>query len=86
VAESGYPGYEATNWYAYMAPAGTPKEILARLHRELVQALGAPDVHEQLAKQGVEAQPGTPEELATYIKREHETWGRVVREAKIQAN
>lgn len=86
VAESGYPGYEATNWYAYMAPAGTPKEILARLHRELVQALGAPDVHEQLAKQGVESQPGTPEELATYIKREHETWGRVVREAKIQAN
>jgi tripartite-type tricarboxylate transporter receptor subunit TctC len=86
VAESGYPGYEATNWYAYMAPAGTPGEILARLHRELVQALGAPDVHEQLAKQGVEAQPGTPEELASYIKREHDIWGRVVREAKIQAN
>ena len=86
VAESGYPGYEATNWYAFMAAAGTPREILARLHRELVQALAAPDVHEQLAKQGIEAQPGTPEELANYIKRELETWGRVVREAKIQVN
>ncbi len=42
VAESGYPGYEATNWYAYMAPAKTPKEIIERLHREIVKALGAP--------------------------------------------
>jgi tripartite-type tricarboxylate transporter receptor subunit TctC len=86
VAESGYPGYEATNWYAYMAPAGTPKEIIDRLHRELVQALNAPDVRAQLEKQGVEAKPGTPEELAKYIAREHATWGRVVKEAKIQAN
>jgi tripartite-type tricarboxylate transporter receptor subunit TctC len=86
VAESGYPGYEATNWYAYMAPAGTPKEIVERLHRELVQALNAPDVRAQLEKQGVEAKPGTPEELAKYMAREHATWGRVVKEAKIQAN
>jgi len=86
IAESGYPGYEATNWYAYMAPAGTPKEIVARLHRELVQALTAPDVRGQLDKQGIEAMPGTPEELAKYIEREHATWGRVVKEAKIQAN
>jgi tripartite-type tricarboxylate transporter receptor subunit TctC len=86
VAESGYPGYEATNWYAYMAPAGTPKEIVSRLHRELVQALNAPDVRVQLEKQGVEAKPGTPEELAKYIERELATWGRVVKEAKIEAN
>ncbi len=86
VAESGYPGYEATNWYAYYAPAGTPKDVLARLHKELVDALNAPDVREQLDRQGVEAKPGTPEELTKYMERELATWGRVVKAAKIQAN
>src|SRR5512134_1973497 len=70
VAESGYPGYEATNWYAYYAPAGTPKDVLARLHKEIVDALNAPDVREQLDRQGVEAKPGTPEELTKTMERE----------------
>jgi tripartite-type tricarboxylate transporter receptor subunit TctC len=86
VAESGYPGYEATNWYAYYAPAGTPKDVLARLHKELVDALNAPDVREQLDRQGVEAKPGTPEELTKYMERELATWGRVVKAAKIKVN
>jgi len=86
IAESGYPGYEATNWYAFLAPAGTPKPVLERLQRELVQALKAPDVRESLDKQGIEAKPGTPEELRKYMERELATWGRVVREAKIQVN
>jgi tripartite-type tricarboxylate transporter receptor subunit TctC len=86
IAESGYPGYEATNWYAFLAPAATPKPVLERLHRELVQVLKAPDVRESLDKQGMEAKPGTPEELAKYMAREYATWGRVVKEAKIQAN
>ena len=86
VAESGYPGYEAINWYAYVAPAKTPKEIIERLNREIVKALGAPEVKELLAKQGLEPKPSTMEELARTIEREHATWGRVVKEAKIQAN
>ena len=86
VAESGYPGYEALNWYAYLAPAATPAPIIERLNRELVQALNAPDIREQLDRQGVEAQPGTPEELRKYMEREYATWGRVVKEAKIQVN
>jgi tripartite-type tricarboxylate transporter receptor subunit TctC len=86
VAESGFPGYEATNWYAYLAPAGTPREIVARLHAELVQALRAPDVRESLDRQGIEARPGTPEELAKYMERELATWGKVVKAARIQAN
>jgi tripartite-type tricarboxylate transporter receptor subunit TctC len=85
VAESGYPGYEATNWYAYMAPAKTPKDVIARLNREIVKALGAPEVKELLHKQGLEPRPSSPEELAAHMKREYETWGRVVKEAKIQA-
>jgi tripartite-type tricarboxylate transporter receptor subunit TctC len=86
VAESGYPGYEATNWYAYLAPAGTPKDVLDRLHRELVQALNSPDVREQLDRQGMEAKPGSPEALTKYMERELATWGRVVKATNIQAN
>ena len=86
VAESGYPGYEALNWYAYLAPAATPAPIVERLNRELVQALNAPDIREQLDRQGVEPQSGTPEALRKYMEREYATWGRVVKEAKIQVN
>ncbi len=86
VAESGYPGFEAINWYAYVAPAGTPKDIIARLNRELARVLKAPDLREQLDQHGVEAKPGTPEELAKFMESELATWGRVVKAAKIQAN
>ena len=86
VAESGYPGYEALNWYAYLGPARLPKDLVDRLNRELVKALLAPEVIGLLEKQGVEPQPGTPEELARYIAREYQTWGKVVKEAGIQAH
>jgi tripartite-type tricarboxylate transporter receptor subunit TctC len=86
IAESGYPGYEATNWYCYVAPAKTPKAILDRLHAELVKTLDAPDVRDQLAKHGLESHPGSSEDLAKYIEREYETWGRIVKEAGIKVN
>jgi tripartite-type tricarboxylate transporter receptor subunit TctC len=85
VAESGYPGYQATNWYGYYAPAKTPKEILERLNKEIVKALNSTEVKELLAKQGLEAAPGTPEELAKFSKAEWDTWGKVVKEAGIKA-
>jgi len=85
VAELGYAGYEAVNWYAYMAPAKTPKDIIARLNREIVKALGTPEVKDLLNKQGLEPAPSTPEELARYIRREYDTWGKVVKEAGIKA-
>jgi tripartite-type tricarboxylate transporter receptor subunit TctC len=85
VAESGYPGYEAMNWYAYVAPAKTPKPVIDRLNREIVKALAAPEVVELLKKQGLEPSSSTPEELARYIKSEYDTWGRVVKEAGIKA-
>jgi len=86
VAESGYQGYQATNWYGYYAPAKTPKDIVLRLNREIVKALGTAEVKELLAKQGVEPAPGTTEELAAFGKRESDTWARVVKQAKITAN
>ncbi len=85
VAESGYPGYEAMNWYAYVAPAKTPKEIVERLNRELVKALNNVEVAALLHQQGLEPSPGSPAELARYIEREYQTWGRVVKRAGIKA-
>jgi len=85
IAESGYPGYEATNWYAYVVAGKTPKEIVARLNQELVRALSATDVREQLHGHGLEPMPGSSEALARYIEREYATWGRVVKQAKITA-
>jgi tripartite-type tricarboxylate transporter receptor subunit TctC len=85
IAESGYPGYEAMNWYAYVAPAKTPKDIIGRLNREIVKALAAPDVAAFLENQGMEPSSSSPEELGRYIAREYETWGKVVRQAGIKA-
>jgi len=84
VAEAGYPGYEALNWYGFLAPRGTPREIIERLNREIVKALAAPQVVSALHKTGTEPKSSTPEEFAAYIKREYDTWGRVVKEAGIK--
>jgi len=83
IAEQGYPGYAATNWYAYVAPAKTPREIVARLNREIVKTLREPETHGQILKQGEEPTPSTPEELANHIAREHATWGKVIKDAGI---
>ena len=84
VAESGYPGFEAMNWYAFVAPAKTPRDILDFWNREVVKALNDPAVKSELAKHGLEPQPSSREELARYMERETEKWGRVVREANIR--
>ena len=86
VAESGYAGYEATNWYAYVVAAKTPKEIVERWNRELVKVLTHAEVNKQLLEHGLEPQPGTSEALAKHIERELATWGRVVKAAGITAN
>jgi tripartite-type tricarboxylate transporter receptor subunit TctC len=85
IAESGYPGFEAENWYAFVTTARMPQALLDRWNKELVKALSAPDVKEQLAKHFLEPSPGTREELAKYIKAEYDTWGRVVKAAGIKA-
>jgi tripartite-type tricarboxylate transporter receptor subunit TctC len=84
VAESGYPGFEAMNWYAFVAPAKTPKEILDFWNRELVKVLKDPEVRAKLMQDGLEPMPGSREDLARYIERETEKWGKVVRAANIQ--
>ena len=86
VAESGYPGFEALNWYCFVAPGKTPKEIIDFWNREISKALNDPQVKAELAKHGLDPAPGTPEELARYIDSETEKWGKVVRAAHITAD
>jgi tripartite-type tricarboxylate transporter receptor subunit TctC len=83
VAESGFPGFNATNWYAFVAPGKTPEPILARWNQELVKALNAPDVRDELLKHGLTPMPGSREELARYIDGESKKWAQVIKEAKI---
>lgn len=83
IAEQGYAGYQATNWYAFVAPAKTPKDIVTRLNSEIVKTLNDPGVHAAILKQGEEPAPSTPEELARHIRSEYETWGKVIRDAGI---
>jgi tripartite-type tricarboxylate transporter receptor subunit TctC len=85
VAESGYPGYEALNWYGFLGPAKMPKELVERWNRELVKALANPEAVAQLHKTGVEPHSSTPAEFGKYIEREYHTWGKVVKEAGIKA-
>jgi tripartite-type tricarboxylate transporter receptor subunit TctC len=85
VAESGYPGYEALNWYGFLGPAKMPKDIVDRLNREIVRALANPEAVAQMHKTGVEPQSSTPAEFGRYIEREFHTWGKVVKEAGIKA-
>jgi tripartite-type tricarboxylate transporter receptor subunit TctC len=86
IAESGYPGFEASNWYAFVTSSKVPVALQERWNKELVKALNSPEVKEQLAKHFLEPHPGTREELGKYIKSEYDTWGRVVKKANITAN
>lgn len=86
VAESGYPGYEALNWYCYLAPGKTPREIVQRWNRELVAILSEQDIKGQLLTYGMEAAPGSGDALQKYIEREYAVWGKVVKTAGITAN
>jgi tripartite-type tricarboxylate transporter receptor subunit TctC len=84
VAESGLPGYEATAWHGWLAPAGTPASIITRMQTEVAAILRLPDIRERLARDGIEAVGSTPEQFAAYIRAEIDKWGKVVRDAGIK--
>ena len=77
--ESGLPGFESGTWYALLAPAGTPREVVARLSGEVARLTRNADLRDKLAAQGAEALTMTPEQTAAYIKGEIAKWGKVVR-------
>ncbi|MFM2066316.1 MAG: hypothetical protein RLZZ584_1225 [Pseudomonadota bacterium] len=86
IAESGYPGFAATNWYAFVAPGRTPPAVLERWNQELVKALNAPEVKAELLRHGLTPQPGSRDDLARFISAETATWGRLIRERRITAD
>jgi tripartite-type tricarboxylate transporter receptor subunit TctC len=86
VSESGLPGFEVVGWYGLLAPSGTSREIIARLHSESVKLLKLPDVKERLAATGFEPIGTTPEQFGTYIRSEVEKWAKVVKAAGIRAD
>jgi tripartite-type tricarboxylate transporter receptor subunit TctC len=77
--ESGLPGFEATSWYAIVAPAGTPKPILDRLHAEIVKAINSNEVRGRLHDEGAEVEPTTPEQLVAFIRSEIPKWAAAVK-------
>jgi tripartite-type tricarboxylate transporter receptor subunit TctC len=85
VSEAGLQGFTATNWYAFVAPGKTPTPILERWNEELVKALKAPEVADELTRAGLLPAPGTRDELARTIAQESKTWGKVIADRKITA-
>ena len=83
-AEAGYPAIAGDNWQGIVVPAGTPSEIIAFLHQELVAIMKLPDVKERLATLGFEPVAGTPEEFARHAHAEFEKWAKVIRESNIK--
>ena len=84
LAEVGLPGFEASGWYAVLAPAGTPQAIIARMHQALTAAIADRDVKERFGASGVEPIGTTPEQFAAYMRDEFVKWGRVVRQAGVK--
>ena len=79
IAESGFPGFEVVAWNGFVAPAGTPRDIVTRLSSEIVAIIRMPDVNERLSADGSMPTANSPEEFSAFIKAEHAKWGRVVK-------
>jgi tripartite-type tricarboxylate transporter receptor subunit TctC len=86
IAESGYAGFEATNWYGLVAPAGTPAGIVRRLHLETAKALAVPELRGKLTDLGIEVIGNSPDEFAAAIKSEIPKWAKVIKQARIKVD
>ena len=86
IAEAGLRGYESLSWSGIAAPAGTPKEVITRLNREISAVLAQPDMRQKLADAGAEAVGGAPEIFTEHIRAEREKWSRLIKERGITIN
>ena len=84
VAESGYAGFEATDWKALVAPAGTPAEVVRRLNAEVERALSKPDTIARLLAEGSAPMGGTPQQMEKFLRAEMARWGAAVKEANVR--
>jgi tripartite-type tricarboxylate transporter receptor subunit TctC len=83
-AESGMPEFEVDTWYGVLAPAGVPREVVARINGELVKIMRAPEMRDRLGTMGIQPLASTPEAFGEFLRSEVERWGRVVRESGAQ--
>ncbi len=81
INESGFKGFDAVTWFGLLAPAGTPKDVIARLNAEFNKALQNPELRKKLGDEGADAAGGTPEQFAALIRDEIPRWGKVVKES-----
>ena len=80
LSEAGVPGFDLINWYGLFAPAGTPRAIVAVLHRDVTQALNSSDVQAMFAKDGAEAAPSdSPEEFKGLLAKDLDMWEKIIR-------
>jgi tripartite-type tricarboxylate transporter receptor subunit TctC len=85
IAEAGVPGYQATNWWGILAPAGTPKEIVDKVHAALTAAQDSPETQKRLESEGADIVRMSPEEFGAFMVSEMDKWGKVVKESGIKA-
>lgn len=85
IAESGYPGFDASNWYAFVAPGKTPDSILEKWNKALVAVLNDKATNKQLADHGLTPNPGSREDLQKYIASQSAMWGKIITDRKITA-
>ncbi len=86
ISEAGVPGYESLSWSGIAVPAGTPRDAILRLNREISAVLAMSDVKQKLAEQGADPIGGAPEVFAEHIRKERDKWGRLIRERAITVN
>jgi len=86
LAETGVAGYEAGSWYGLSAPAGTPKEIIGRLHAETIKVVALPDVKERLFNAGFEVVTSSPEQFGEFTRTEIQKWGKLVKAAGLKVD
>ena len=84
VAEAGVPGYEAVMWYGLLAPAGTPREVVMKIHGAASRATQEPAVRKRFLDDGVEPVAGTPEQFAAVIRNDMAKWEKVVKSAGVK--
>jgi len=85
IAESGLPGYALTNWFGLLAPAATPKEIIAKVHADAVKALKDPGINRKIADLGADVVGNTPEEFGAALRAESAQWAEIIKAANIRA-
>ncbi len=86
VDEAGVPGYQVSVWFGVVAPAATPKDVVARLNAEINRILALPDVKERFGQSGIDIVGGTPEQFDRHIREQVATWGKVVKDANIKVD